>query len=243
MLLGCFQTLAFAARVPARIHAVHMQLSATSGAVTPFEDWAEATGINAPKLAVIGREDLRGVVVLEDVKEGEELCCVPRTSCLDLSAVEGSGSPCEAFVPTSLWVTLRWYERLACWLLAEERRGQESPIVGYLGYLPRPESFANAPLVWTDDELAELCYPPVVVAVREQASELRALHAALEAKGPVTVTVNLASAQSAWSDSRASPILLTTMTMVFTPVRLRSTGSAGMPVCITLLFQRRFPSP
>ena len=193
MLLGCFQTLAFAARVPARIHAVHMQLSATSGAVTPFEDWAEATGINAPKLAVIGREDLRGVVVLEDVKEGEELCCVPRTSCLDLSAVEGSGSPCEAFVPTSLWVTLRWYERLACWLLAEERRGQESPIVGYLGYLPRPESFANAPLVWTDDELAELCYPPVVVAVREQASELRALHAALVGGrgGPLASTVTL----------------------------------------------------
>ena len=193
LLLGCFQTLAFAARGPARIHAVHMQLSATSGAVTPFEDWAEATGINAPKLAVIGREDLRGVVVLEDVKEGEELCCVPRTSCLDLSAVEGSGSPCEAFVPTSLWVSLRWYERLACWLLAEERRGQESPIVGYLGYLPRPESFANAPLVWTDDELAELCYPPVVVAVREQASELMALHAALVGGrgGPLASTVTL----------------------------------------------------
>jgi hypothetical protein len=127
-----------------------------TGPVVPFEDWAEANGINAPKLAVTGKEDLRGVVVLEDVEEDEELCCVPRTSCLDLAAVEGVGSPCEELVPTSLWAQLRWYERLACWLLAERRRGAASPVVGYIGYLPRPEAFSNAPLEWTDDELKEL---------------------------------------------------------------------------------------
>jgi hypothetical protein len=85
----------------------------------PFEEWAESNGIDAPKLAVTGKEELRGVIVLEDIEEGDELCCVPRTSCLDLTAVEGAGSPCEELVPTSLWATLRWYERLACWLLAE----------------------------------------------------------------------------------------------------------------------------
>ena len=168
--------------------------SAPAGAEfeTPFEDWAEATGINAPKLAVTGREDLRGVIVLEDVVAGEELCCVPRTTCLDLSAVEGANSPCEDFVPSALWYELRWYERLACWLLAEERRGQASPVWGYIGYLPRPEAFADSPLEWSEYELAELCYPPVVVSVREQASELEALHAALVCVHPSGVSTRRA---------------------------------------------------
>ena len=140
-----------------------------------------------------GKADLRGVIVLEDVDVEEELCCVPRTTCLDLSAVEGSGSPCEALVPSALWVELRWYERLACWLLAEERRGEASPISGYLGYMPRPESFADSPLAWSDEELAELSYPPVVVSIREQASELASLHAALVGGrgGPLASTVSL----------------------------------------------------
>ena len=103
-----------------------------------------------------GTADLRGVLVLEDVVAGEELCCVPRTTCLDLSAVEGAASPCEDLVPTSLWRRLRWYERLSCWLLAEERRGAASPVSGYLGYLPGPQQFADAPLEWTDEELAVL---------------------------------------------------------------------------------------
>jgi hypothetical protein len=157
----------------------------------PFEDWAETNGINAPKLAVTGAADLRGVVVLEDVQAGEELCCVPRTSCLDLSAVEGSGSPCEALVPSSLWVSLRWYQRLACWLLAEQRRGAASPVSGYIGYLPRPETFANAPLEWTDDELAQLSYPPVAASIREQAAEISQLHASLIRSGaPLAPTVS-----------------------------------------------------
>ena len=106
-------------------------------------------------------------VVLEDVAKGEQMCRVPRTTCLDLSAVEGAGSPCEDFVPTPLWTRLRWFERLACWLLAEEQRGDESPVAGYIGYLPRPSTFADAPLEWSDAEIAELRYPPVAIGVRD----------------------------------------------------------------------------
>ena len=124
---------------------------------------------------------------------GEELCCVPRTTCLDLSAVEGSGSPCEALVPTPLWVTLRWYQRLSCWLLAERARGAASPVVGYLGYLPQPETFADAPLEWSDEELALMAYPPVAAGIREQAYELEQLHASLQQSGsPLAPSVSLA---------------------------------------------------
>jgi len=151
--------------------------------VVPFEDWAEANNINAPKLAVTGTADLRGVTVLEDIAVDEELCCVPRTSCLDLSAIEGSGSPCETMVPSPLWGTLRWYERLACWLLAEQRRGEVSPVSGYMGYLPGPEQFDDAPLEWSDEELSLLSYPPVAASIREQQQELEALHADLRQAG------------------------------------------------------------
>lgn len=156
---------------------------ATDSPVIPFEDWAEANGINAPKLAVTGKDELRGVLMLDNAESGEEICCVPRTSCLDLSAVEGAGSPCEALVPSALWVTLRWYERLACWLLAEQRRGAESPVAGYMGYLPKPDQFADAPLSWDDDELSLLAYPPVAASIREQAAELDELHASLRRAG------------------------------------------------------------
>ena len=156
---------------------------ATDAPVIPFEDWAEANGINAPKLAVTGKDELRGVLMLDDAQAGEEICCVPRTSCLDLSAVEGAGSPCEALVPSALWVTLRWYERLACWLLAEQRRGAESPVAGYMGYLPKPDQFADAPLSWDDDELSLLSYPPVAASIREQAAELDELFANLQRAG------------------------------------------------------------
>ena len=151
--------------------------------VMPFEDWAEANSINAPKLAVTGVADLRGVTLLEDINVGEELCCVPRTSCLDLSAVEGSGSPCEALVPTPLWIGLRWYERLGCWLLAEQRRGVDSHVSGYMGYLPRPDQFADSPLEWSDEEISVLSYPPLAVAIREQKSEIEALYQALRTRG------------------------------------------------------------
>jgi len=160
---------------------------------TPFEDWAESTGIDAPKLAVTGKGDLRGVVLLDSVVPGEELCCVPRTACLDLSAVDGAGSPCESLVPSELWVELRWYERLACWLLAEQRRGDASPVWGYMGYLPRPAAFVDWPLSWSDEELAALSYPPVAVSIREQDAELSSLHAALVGRqgGPLGRSVGL----------------------------------------------------
>ena len=41
----------------------------------PFEDWAEANNINAPKLAVTGTADLRGVLVI-----GAAFCCPSSSS-------------------------------------------------------------------------------------------------------------------------------------------------------------------
>ena len=192
MHIAMIASLAMGLSVPQPPMAVPVGGGGARAAMPPFEDWAEANDINAPKLALTGSADLRGVLVLEDVDVGEELCCVPRTSCLDLSSVEGAGSPCEDMVPSPLWVTLRWYERLACWLLAEQRRGESSPVSGYMGYLPGPAQFAQAPLAWTDEELAQLSYPPVAAGIREQAADLERLHdSLLRAGGALARDVSL----------------------------------------------------
>lgn len=181
---------ALASGLTLRSPALRMQ-APSAAPIMPFEDWAEGQGINAPKLAVTGVADLRGVTLLDNIEVGEELCCVPRTSCLDLSAVEGAGSPCEQMVPTPLWVGLRWYERLGCWLLHEKRRGAASHVSGYMGYLPSPDQFDDSPLEWSDEEIAVLSYPPLAVAIREQREEIQALYQALRTRGgPMASTVS-----------------------------------------------------
>ena len=103
---------------------------AISCAAPPFEQWASARGINAPKLYISDTETLRGVLALEPIRAGEELCVVPRPCTLDLAAAEGAGSPIPELVPTPLWSSLRWFERLGLWLLAEYRRGGDSTVSG-----------------------------------------------------------------------------------------------------------------
>ena len=158
----------------------------------PFEEWAERNNIDAPKLCITGVAELRGVMALEPIAKGEEVCVVPRTACLDLAAVEGGASPCPTLLPTELWNELRWFERLGCWLIAEGRRGAASPVSGYMGYLPKPSTFLDAPLEWTERELTELAYPPLQAAIAEQRVELDALLGRLRAEGgPQAASVSL----------------------------------------------------
>ena len=159
-----------------------------SSAAGSFEAWARSASILAPKLAIDDEDALRGVLLTEDVRAGEVLCEVPRTRCLDLAAIsvdpqKAGRSPCERIAPTPLWSRLLWFERLAVWMLAEARRGEESEVCGYIDYLPGPATFADALLAWTDKELAEFKYPPLVSAVREQKDSLEQLLLEIQSAG------------------------------------------------------------
>ena len=72
--LTLLPSLALALSTPQPPIASPVAAAAVAPPQVPFEDWAEANNINAPKLAVTGAADLRGVMVLEDVAAGEELC-------------------------------------------------------------------------------------------------------------------------------------------------------------------------
>mmetsp|Transcript_161091 Transcript_161091/g.283896 ORF Transcript_161091/g.283896 Transcript_161091/m.283896 type:complete len:587 (-) Transcript_161091:80-1840(-) len=166
----------------------------------PFEDWAESAGIDAPCLAVTGEDVCRGVVVLQDIPAGGELCSVPRSSCLDLSTTTGKGSPCVDLLPTPLWRKLRWFERLSLWLVYEARRGENSIVSGYIGYLPDPEEFADGVLEWSDEELARLQYGPVIQSIEEQKAEQETLLALLKKEGgPLAQFVTLQEVRWAMS--------------------------------------------
>ncbi len=153
-------------------------------AVPSFDAWAAAVNISAPKLRVTDLETLRGAVATADIAVGEELCVVPRGRCLDLAAT-AAGSPCPSLAPDPLWGSLAWYEKLALWLLAEQQQAEDSAVSGYVAYLPTKAEFADAPLEWDAEELAELRYPPVIAAVGEQAASIDQLFARLQAGGGV----------------------------------------------------------
>jgi hypothetical protein len=53
---------------------------------------------------------------------------------------------------------------MALQVLAEKRKGKESPYLPYIEELPADFS---SPLMWTDAELAELQYPYVLQEVRQ----------------------------------------------------------------------------
>ena len=50
-------------------------------------------------------------------------------------------------------------------------------------YLPQPVEFSDAPLEWSEAELAELRYPPIAIAIEEQAAAQAALYARLRREG------------------------------------------------------------
>ncbi len=157
---------------------------------TPFEAWARDKHITAPKLRVanlntLNANDGRGVLATDEILPGERICEVPQAICLDLATATDT-SPCPLLVPTPLWLELSWSQQLTTWLLSAKLAGEagdESELSGYIEYLPKPASFSDALCMWGDEELAELRYPPLAYAAREQAARLRELLAALQARG------------------------------------------------------------
>ena len=112
-----------------------------------FSGWAAEAGIVAPKLRILNDaidadSTVRSCVAAAPIEKEEELCVLPRSRCLDLSRVT-SGTPCPEMAPPALWDSLEWYEALAVWLLSERRRGEASPIHGYVQYLPQPVEFSD----------------------------------------------------------------------------------------------------
>ena len=115
-----------------------------------------------------------------------------------------------------------WGVRLACRLLQERYKSDDSEWAPYLALLP--DVVPGSPLLWTDEEVLALQYPPAVAEAREMRDAVKTWHAKLEAACPSALagadvdsfaaavsvvhsrTYGVASAGGEGSFARASPL-------------------------------------
>ena len=105
------------------------------------------------------------------------------------------GHPAEAW---EVMANAPWGVRLACRLLQERAKGEDSDYAPYIALIP--ESVPGSPLMWTDDEVAALQYPPAVAEAREMREAVATWFGKISAEAPVALAgANLESFKSAVS--------------------------------------------
>lgn len=105
------------------------------------------------------------------------------------------GHPAEAWEVMS---NAPWGVRLACRLLQERAKGEDSDYAPYIALIP--ESVPGSPLMWTDDEVASLQYPPAVAEAREMRDAVETWFGKLSTEAPVALAgANLDAFKSAVS--------------------------------------------
>ena len=78
-----------------------------------------------------------------------------------------------------------WGVRLACRLLQERTKGSDSTFAPYVALLP--DSVPGSPLLYTEDEVASLQYPPAVAEAREMRDAVQTWFRKLESEAPASL--------------------------------------------------------
>ena len=78
-----------------------------------------------------------------------------------------------------------WGVRLACRLLQERTKGSDSTFAPYVALLP--DSVPGSPLLYTDDEVTSLQYPPAVAEAREMRDAVQTWFRKLESEAPASL--------------------------------------------------------
>lgn len=130
--------------------------------------WATSSKISFPKVTQAYFDELRGMKAVQKIVPDELFVTVPRSAAL---VVEPKGKcPCPEFTSPSYWKEAPWYIKMSILLLKEKKRKnpRDSPVWGYILQLP---SSIDTPLRWTDQELQELQYEPLLNAVYQQRTQ------------------------------------------------------------------------
>ena len=142
-----------------------------------YTAWRASKNIKSPKVEVAYFGDMddevmryRGVKATSHINAGDVLVELPRDSCLVL--MDDAELPFPEFCSNALWAKLgeqnKWAVKVALRVLHEKSLGDASPFRLYVDQLPRR---FDALSQWTDDELREVQYPPVVRAAESQRNE------------------------------------------------------------------------
>jgi len=143
---------------------------------SPFEQWANQNGIQAPNLVIDEFDGERGVIARQTLSPSERVLAVPSNLALQVTTVE----PCPSWADEAIWRSAPWYQRLALSMLHEEAQGSASSLSPWLAEIPK--SFTT-PIFWNEAELTLLGYAPVVASVASQRAEWDKLHEKLQGWG------------------------------------------------------------
>ena len=94
----------------------------------------------------------------------------------------------QAGHPPETWEVMSnapWGVRLACRLLQERTKGDDSTFAPYVALLP--DSVPGSPLMYTDDEVTSLQYPPAVAEAREMRDAVQTWFRKLESEAPASL--------------------------------------------------------
>jgi hypothetical protein len=137
---------------------------------TNFVREVQDAGMQCDLLSLATFGKLRGVMAKSAIRSGQCMLSYPRTAIMDLASL--TSCPCPQLIAEAYWQKAPWYQQLGLWIVAEKAKGAESPWANYIALLPRTLS---TPLHWTPDQLDELQYPAIALAVQEQREHFRSL--------------------------------------------------------------------
>ena len=136
-----------------------------------YQDWARRAGVVFPKVqqGMIG--DIRGMVALDDVNDGEMFVVLPRSASLVVDPLEKC--PCSDFVEPEYYKKCPWFVKMAVLLLSERQKGSSSRVSGYIKQLP---DSIDTPVRWEDKELEQLQSASLKASVMKQKKEWKGLY-------------------------------------------------------------------
>jgi hypothetical protein len=154
-------------RGKARLEATRMAVDAeTERKWKAFGEWATEQGIQSPKLALAEFDSgLRGVKAEASISSGDNVLSVPVGSVLRV--IGGNTrlpAKMQGYVSEQTWRDAEWWGQLALMLLWEKGSGraastEPSKLTRWIDMLPATMS---TPLHWTEAEIDELQYAPLI---------------------------------------------------------------------------------
>jgi hypothetical protein len=145
-----------------------------------FGEWAETQGIKSEQLRLAEFDGgLRGVGAQSSISSGEPMLSVPVASVLRV--IGGNSrlpSKLQGYVSEQTWRDAEWWGQLALLLLWEKGTGRKASteptkFKAWIDMLPKS---MNTPLHWTEAEIEEMQYQPLVAKCIRQRTAWKVLY-------------------------------------------------------------------
>eukprot|EP00208_Stichococcus_sp_RCC1054_P007295 CAMPEP_0206144966 /NCGR_PEP_ID=MMETSP1473-20131121/25960_1 /ASSEMBLY_ACC=CAM_ASM_001109 /TAXON_ID=1461547 /ORGANISM="Stichococcus sp, Strain RCC1054" /LENGTH=674 /DNA_ID=CAMNT_0053541001 /DNA_START=77 /DNA_END=2101 /DNA_ORIENTATION=- len=138
--------------------------------------------VNGVAAAAIG--GMRGLAAQRRLRKGTIVLKVSRSAVLQTPLLRNDSTQVVATLAhPAFWTASDSGVRLALVLLAEKRRGEESPLAGWIRSLPRG---ADLPCQWSREQLQDLQYEPLLGKIDKQRREWRKAYRDLQTLTPGT---------------------------------------------------------